>query len=147
MPELALFQRRCDRAKTLYGKVWRSVADDHDNDARDYTSTHLRTLFGTPFIDEKLLLHFFGSGLVVSIPKKKWESITGDDLEKVCGHAIRKGDVLTTTGWHKEYEDDYFPYCPGLVQSAADWMVEKGRRLSAMTPSHDHPLATALVHR
>ena len=83
---------------------------------------------GTPFIDEVPLPHFFGSGLVVSIPKKKWEKITGDDLEKACGHAIRKGDVLIiNTGWHKQYEDgDYFAYCPGLVQSAADWMVEKG---------------------
>src|SRR6202521_5393603 len=36
----------------------------------------------TPFIDEVPLPHFFGSGLVVSIPKKKWEAITYDDLEK-----------------------------------------------------------------
>lgn len=97
-----------------------------------HVTTHIdapaHVVQGTPFIDEVPLPHFFGSGLVVSIPKKKWEKITGEDLEKACWHAIRKGDVLIiNTGWHKQYEDgDYFAYCPGLVQSAADWMVEKG---------------------
>ena len=39
-------------------------------------------------------------------PKKKWESITDDDLEKACGQAIRPHDVLiVNTGWHKVYED------------------------------------------
>ena len=31
---------------------------------------------GTPFIDEVPLPHFFGTGIVVSLPKKKWESIS-----------------------------------------------------------------------
>jgi kynurenine formamidase len=47
----------------------------------------------TPFIDEVPLPHFFGSGLVVSIPKKMWEPITYDDLEKAAGKAVRPGDV------------------------------------------------------
>ena len=97
-----------------------------------HATTHIdapaHVVQGTPFIDEVPLPHFFGTGLVVSIPKKKWEPITGEDLEKACGHAIRKGDVLIiNTGWHHDYEDgDYFAYCPGLVSSAAEWMVEKG---------------------
>ena len=116
-----------------------------------HVTTHIdapaHVVQGTPFIDEVPLPHFFGSGLVVSVPKKKWESITGDDLEKACGHAIRKGDVLIiNTGWHKQYEDgDYFAYCPGLVQSAADWMVEKGIKVVGHdTQANDHPLATAI---
>ena len=85
-----------------------------------HVTTHIdapaHVVQGTPFIDEVPLPHFFGSGLVVSIPKKKWESITADDLEKACGHAIRKGDVLIiNTGWHHQYEDgDYFAYCPEI---------------------------------
>ena len=83
-------------------------------------------------LDEVPLPHFFGTGLVVSIPKKKWEPITGDDLERACGHAIRKGDVLIiNTGWHDDYEDgDYFAYCPGFVASAGHWMVEKGVKVA-----------------
>ena len=80
-------------------------------------------------------------------PKKKWEQITADDLEKACGHAIRKNDVLIiNTGWHKHYEDgDYFPYCPGLVPSAAEWMLEKGVKVVGHdTQANDHPLATAI---
>src|SRR5476651_2179277 len=53
------------------------------------TSMHITThidapahvIQGTPFIDEVPLPHFFGSGIVVSIPKKKWEQITYDDME------------------------------------------------------------------
>jgi kynurenine formamidase len=116
-----------------------------------HVTTHIdapaHVVQGTPFIDEVPLPHFFGTGIVVSIPKKKWEQITGDDLEKACGHAIRKGDVLIiNTGWHKQYEDgDYFAYCPGLVSSAADWMVEKGVKVVGHdTQANDHPLATAI---
>jgi kynurenine formamidase len=116
-----------------------------------HSTTHIdapaHVVQGTPFIDEVPLPHFFGSGLVVSIPKKKWESITADDLQKACGHAIRPHDVLIiNTGWHKVYEDgDYFAYCPGLVPSAADWMVDKRIKVVGHdTQANDHPLATAI---
>jgi len=116
-----------------------------------HVTTHIdapaHVVQGTPFIDEVPLPHFFGSGIVVSIPKKKWEPITGDDLERACGKAIRKGDVLiVNTGWHKVYEDgDYFAYCPGFVPSAADWMIEKGVKVVGHdTQANDHPLATAI---
>ena len=116
-----------------------------------HVTTHIdapaHVVQSTPFIDEVPLPHFFGSGIVVSIPKKKWEQITGDDLEKACGNAIRKNDVLIlNTGWHKHYEDgDYFPYCPGLVPSAAEWMIDKGIKVIGHdTQANDHPLATAI---
>ena len=58
-----------------------------------HNTTHIdapaHVVQGTPFIDEVPLPHFFGSGIVVSIPKKKWEPITGDDKKKL-------GDALTT---------------------------------------------------
>ena len=116
-----------------------------------HVTTHIdapaHVVQSTPLIDEVPLPHFFGSGIVVSIPKKKWEQITGDDLEKACGNAIRKNDVLIlNTGWHKHYEDgDYFPYCPGLVPSAAEWMIDKGIKVIGHdTQANDHPLATAI---
>jgi len=116
-----------------------------------HATTHIdapaHVVQGTPFIDEVPLPHFFGSGIVVSLPKKKWEPITGEDLEKACGHTIRKGDVLIiNTGWHHQYEDgDYFAYCPGFVKSAGEWMVEKGVKVVGHdTQANDHPLATAI---
>ena len=58
-----------------------------------HNTTHIdapaHVVQGTPFIDEVPLPHFFGSGIVVSIPKKKWEPITYDDLEKAAGKAVR----------------------------------------------------------
>ena len=97
-----------------------------------HNTTHIdapaHVVQGTPFIDEVPLPHFFGTGIVVSIPKKKWEPITGDDLEKACGKIVRPRDVvIVNTGWHKFYEDseDYFCRAPGFVPSAGEWFVKK----------------------
>src|SRR5476649_74566 len=88
--------------------------------------------------------HFF----VVSIPKKKWEPITGDDLEAACGKIIRPRDVvIVNTGWHKFYEDseDYFCRSPGFVPSAGEWLVKhKVKVVGHDTQANDHPLATAI---
>jgi kynurenine formamidase len=116
-----------------------------------HSSTHIdapaHVVQGTPFIEEVPLPHFFGSGIVVAIPKEKWESITYDDLEKAAGKVVRPGDVvIVNTGWHKKYEDgDYFAYCPGFVKSAGDWFVEKKVKVVGHdTQANDHPLATAI---
>ena len=80
-------------------------------------------------------------------PEREVGADHGRRPEKACGHAIRKNDVLIiNTGWHKQYEDgDYFPYCPGLVPSAAEWMIEKGVKVVGHdTQANDHPLATAI---
>ena len=54
-----------------------------------HNTTHIdapaHVVQGLPFIDEVPLPHFFGSGIVISLPKKKWEQITYDDLEKAAG--------------------------------------------------------------
>src|SRR5215831_2635874 len=117
-----------------------------------HNTTHIdapaHVVQGTPFIDEVPLPHFFGSGIVVSIPKNKWEPITGDDLEKACGKVVRPRDVvIVNTGWHKFYEDseDYFCRAPGFVPSAGEWFVKKKVKVVGHdTQANDHPLATAI---
>ena len=117
-----------------------------------HNTTHIdapaHVVQGTPFIDEVPLPHFFGSGIVVSIPKKKWEQITCDDLEKAAGKVVRPRDVMiVNTGWHQQYEDgeDYFCRAPGFVSSAGDWIVEKNVKVVGHdTQANDHPLATAI---
>ncbi|TPG52401.1 cyclase family protein [Roseomonas nepalensis] len=117
-----------------------------------HNGTHIdapaHVVSGTPFIDEVPLPHFFGTGIVVSIPKKRWEMITYDDLEKAAGKVVRPGDVvIVNTGWHHKYDDndEYFAYCPGFVPSAGDWFVEKKVKVVGHdTQANDHPLATAI---
>ncbi len=117
-----------------------------------HNTTHIdapaHVVQGTPFIDEVPLPHFFGSGIVISIPKKKWEQITYDDLEKAAGKIVRPRDVvIVNTGWHKLYEDseDYFCRAPGFVPSAGEWFVEKKVKVVGHdTQANDHPLATAI---
>ncbi len=117
-----------------------------------HNTTHIdapaHVVQGTPFIDEVPLPHFFGSGIVVSLPKKKWEPITYDDLEKAAGKIVRPRDVvIINTGWHHKYDDseEYFCYAPGFVKSAGEWFVEKKVKVVGHdTQANDHPLATAI---
>src|SRR5438876_44584 len=117
-----------------------------------HNTTHIdapaHVVQGSPFIDEVPLPHFFGTGIVVSIPKKKWEPITYDDLEKAAGKVVRECYVvLVNTGCHKNYDDseDYFCYAPGFVPSAGEWFVEKKVKVIGHdTQANDHPLATAI---
>lgn len=90
---------------------------------------------------------FFGNGVVLDIPKKKWELVTDKDLEK-AKPAIQQGDiVIINTGWHKKYSDsqEYFGHAPGLSKKAAEWLVAKSPAMVGVdTAAIDHPLATSL---
>ncbi len=116
-----------------------------------HTSTHVNAPIhlipdGTA-VGELPLETFFGTGVVVSIPKNKWGLIEPADLERTKP-PIKKGDVvLINTGWHQRYADskEYFGYAPGLSKRAAAWLVKKGVKLVGVdTACVDHPLATSL---
>ncbi len=83
---------------------------------------------GAPYTDEIPLDSYYGTGVVVDIPKGKWEVITPKDLEN-ARPKIEKGDiVIIRTGWHRYYSDSrqYFAYSPGMYREAGEWFVEKG---------------------
>jgi kynurenine formamidase len=116
-----------------------------------HTSTHvnapLHLIPGAPAVGDIPLDAFFGTGVVLSIPKKKWQLVEPRDLEK-AKPPIRSGDiVLINTGWHKKYSDskEYFGHAPGLSKRAAQWLVKKKVKLVGVdTACVDHPLATSL---
>jgi kynurenine formamidase len=94
---------------------------------------------------------FFGSGVVLGIPKKKWELVTPQDLEK-AKVPVQAGDiVIINTGWHRKYSEsqEYFGLAPGLSKAAAEWLVAKKVNMVGVdTAAVDHPLATSLgLHR
>jgi kynurenine formamidase len=91
---------------------------------------------------------YFGTGVVVDVgPKGPFEFITDEDLEKATPK-IEKGDiVIIHTHMHAQFGDskDYFARSPGLVPSAARWLVEKGvKAVGVDQQALDHPLATAI---
>ncbi len=90
---------------------------------------------------------FFGNGVVLGIPKKRWELVTAEDLENATP-AIQSGDIVViVTGWHHKYSDslEYWGESPGLSKAGAEWLVKKNARMVGMdTPQIDHPLATSL---
>jgi kynurenine formamidase len=116
-----------------------------------HTSTHLNAPIhlvpGAPAVGDLELQKFFGTGVVLSLPKKKWGLIEPSDLER-AKPAIKAGDiVLINTGWHRKYSDskEYFGYAPGLSKHAAEWLVKKRVKLVGIdTACIDHPLATSL---
>jgi kynurenine formamidase len=116
-----------------------------------HSGTHIdapaHVVEGTPFMDEVPLPYFFGTGVVVSIPKKEFEVITAEDLEKASPE-IREGDiVIVNTGWHKYYGDNttYYGRAPGFYKDAGEWFVKKKvKMIGSDTQALDHPLATAI---
>ena len=56
---------------------------------------------------------FFGTGVVLDIPKGEWELIEPADLERAG--EVGAGDmVIINTGWHRRYSDSH-----GLLRSRA----------------------------
>ena len=61
---------------------------------------------GYPFTDQIPIERYVGKGVIVSIPKGKWEVITPEDLEK-AEPAIEKGDiVIINSGWHRYHPNN-----------------------------------------
>ncbi len=93
----------------------------------------------------------FGSGVVLSLPKTKWQLVTAADLAAATPAIEPEDIVVISTGWHRKYGDsiEYFGRAPGLSVEAAQWLCAKGAKLVAVdTACVDHPLATSLgLHR
>jgi kynurenine formamidase len=117
-----------------------------------HSGTHIdapgHVVEGTPFMDEVPLPHFFGTGVVVSIPKDEWGVITAADLERATPK-IQPGDiVIVNTGWHKHYGDNqkYYGYSPGFYKEAGEWFAaKKVKMVGTDTQALDHPLGTAIA--
>jgi kynurenine formamidase len=101
-----------------------------------------------PYIDQIPLSRFIGKGVVVDIPKRKWEVVTPYDLER-AEPSIEPGDiVIVHTGWHRFYGDNikYYIYAPGFYKEAGEWFVKKGVKLVGIdTQAMDHPLGTRIA--
>ena len=116
-----------------------------------HTSTHINAPIHlhqrAKGVGELDLDNFWGSAAILSIPKKKWELVSVEDLENYSD-SIQAGDiVIINTGWHTHYSDsqDYFGHAPGMSAEAAQWLVDKQVKLVGIdTPQIDHPLATSL---
>jgi kynurenine formamidase len=116
-----------------------------------HTSTHVNApihlIPQAPAVGDLALDNFFGTGVVLSIPKGKWELIEPKDLEKATPTVFADDIVLINTGWHRKYSDskEYFGYAPGLSEAAAQWLLGKKVKLVGVdTACVDHPLATSL---
>lgn len=116
-----------------------------------HTSTHVNApihlLPEAQAVGDLPLELFFGTGVVLSIPKTKWELVEPVDLERATP-AVREDDIVViNTGWHQKYADskEYFGYAPGLSKDAANWLAERKVKLVGVdTGTVDHPLATSI---
>jgi kynurenine formamidase len=116
-----------------------------------HTSTHVNAPIHlvpeAAAVGDLALDRFFGTGVVLSIPKTKWELIEPADLERAQPQVLAGDIVLVNTGWHRKYSDskEYFGHAPGLSKRAAEWLVQKGVKLLGVdTATVDHPLAASI---
>lgn len=116
-----------------------------------HCSTHadspIHVLPGLRYTDELPLEGYYGTGVVVDIPKGRWGVITPEDLENAVPKIEKDDIVIIHTGWYKYFgdNDDYFSYSPGLYKEAGEWLVEKGvKAVGVDQQALDHPLATAI---
>ena len=118
--------------------IWKSVYHARDGVLSQkfrmnmHCSTHMTApihlVQGGAFVSQLPIDLFFGSGVVLDIPKAKWEYVTAADLEAVSDMVEDNDIVLINTGWHRKYSDslEYFGDAPGLSEDAADWLIEQG---------------------
>lgn len=116
-----------------------------------HNSTHvnapLHLLPGKDGVGQIDVSKFFGNGIVLSIPKSRWELIEVADLEPHADDIDEDDFVIINMGWHKLYSDsqEYFGHAPGLSKAAAEWLVAKKIKILGVdTPNVDHPMATLL---
>lgn len=118
-----------------------------------HSGTHMdapaHVVNNTPFLHEIPVENFFGTGVVLDIPKEKWGIVSAEDLDKASEQTpVREGDlVIVNTGWHKWYGDnfEYYAYAPGFCKDAGEWFVEKKvRGIGTDTQALDHPLGTSI---
>jgi kynurenine formamidase len=103
---------------------------------------------------EKIPLeNLYGTGVIVDMrSKKKWDTITAEDFEK-SNPKIEAGDfVVVNTGWHHKWKPelqyDYHCSYPGLVPSAAEWLIKKKVKAIAGTwPTCDHSCSFAPLEK
>src|SRR5438045_8195471 len=91
-------------------------------DAPIHVQENEPTLTGYP------LWRFFGTGVVVSIPKGKWGVITPKDLEQAEPKIQRNDILMINTGRQLKYGDnpEYYTYSQDIYKEAGDRHV-KGR--------------------
>lgn len=116
-----------------------------------HTSTHVNApihlIPEAPAVGDLDLERFFGTGVVLDIPKGKWQKIEPADLEKATPAVEADDIVLINTGWHRKYSDsqEYFGRAPGLTPAAAQWLIDKKVKLVGVdTATVDHPMATSI---
>lgn len=92
------------------------------------------------------LENLYGTGVVLDMRHKgKWDTITAEDLE-TAAPKIEPGDfVVINTGWQSWHQPnrvyEYFHYYPGLLPSAAEWLVDKKvKAVGGTWPVCDHSL-------
>jgi len=97
--------------------------------------------------DKIPLENLYGTGVIIDMRHKgKWDTITAEDLEKATPEIEEDDFVVINTGWQKIFKPnqnyDYVNYYPGLLPSAAEWLIAKKVKAIAGTwPCCDHSLS------
>ena len=125
------------------------------NDFHMHNSTHAdspsHVIPESPYTHELPLENYYGPAVCLDIPKKHWELITVEDIEKAAAKVeggIQEGDwVLICTGMNQRWgeNDDYFMYSPGMSIEGAPASWTSTRRSLVMSPSRTTPSGSRCI--
>lgn len=84
-------------------------------------------------IDQLPLDAFYGTAVVLDIPKGPNGGVTVHDLESATPRIERGDIVVICSGWgHKLTEPNYASHHPYLTDAAARWLLDRGVRMVGM---------------
>ena len=116
---------------------WSKLNKDGYNLELLFLSSHSGTHLDAPYhfikkgskIHQISLKRLVSDAIVISIKKTSNQAITKNDLikyEKKFGQIPKNSTVIFSTGWNKNLQKkNYFKDNPGLVDSAAEYLISK----------------------
>lgn len=136
----ALFPTKHDSPSLEIRKV-RTVEANGVNTCLITFDDHIGTHVDSPLhlvaegssVDEMPLDRFYGTAVVLDIPKGPNEAVTEEDLER-ARPAIEQGDIVVIRcGWGDRLSrPEYASHHPYLTEGAASWLVKRRVRLVGM---------------
>jgi arylformamidase len=133
-----LYHDRPDQKAELDVRAVKTLQEHGVNSLKITIGNHLGTHIDAPLhlveggasIDDLSLDRFYGSAVILDIPKDPNGGVSAADLE-AARPAVEPGDiVIIATGWGDRISDpQYASHHPYLTEDGADWLVAKSPRL------------------
>ncbi len=119
--------------KTVHDHGVKTLEITFGNHLGTHVDSPAHLIAGGKSLDEMPLEAFYGSAVVLNIPKGPNDGVSAADL-KAASPKVEKGDIVVICcGWgDKDAAENYASHHPYLTEDGAEWLVKKGVRMVGM---------------